>query len=614
MRNMKDEMLMVLQFADSKVPEMKEVRSQGIVRYGEKNEYPEYLLYLYNKSSKHNAIVNGKVNYIFGKGLAWEGDTKGRQWMASVNRYKESLDEVINKCAIDVELFGGFYLQVIWSKTGTIADLYHIPFQYIRKGIDGDYLYKKDWTQPRVEAVPYKPLSVKPDERKGAQIFEYKEYRPGCDVYPLPGYLGSINYIETDIEISKYHLSAIRNGMFPSKMINLFNGEPSPEGKRKITRSFEQRFSGAENAGRFILNFLTDPSRAPQIQDLSATDLDKQFTVLNETVQQEIFAGHGITSPALFGIATPGKLGENNNLKESYDIFRNTYADLKQTKLEDAVNFLASLHGLVGTFKLQPVDPIGFNLSEAGLLQVAPKEWLLEKLNIDPNKYAQPVQQPAAMGKEYTEQEVADLFETVGESREEFVVIDGWEAERDSELKFYQSFAEAVSVTEANIIDLIRKDKRISPAVIADTLKVSREWVARKLADMVARGVIEQSSMQVGGDTIVERKPVGTVADLTEEYKPTTTEVFIRYSYEAKPGVGPAIKPTTRPFCRKLVQLHQQGRIYSRADIEQITQRVGYSVFDRAGGFWNMGNGIISPSCRHFWKTNIVIKKKRYLS
>jgi len=37
--------------------------------------------------------------------------------------------------------------------------------------------------------------------------------------------------------------------------------------------------------------------------------------------------------------------------------------------------------------------------------------------------------------------------------------------------------------------------------------------------------------------------------------------------------------------------------------------QLGYSLWDRRGGFWNEGNGVISASCRHIWKSNIVIKK-----
>jgi hypothetical protein len=53
----------------------------------------------------------------------------------------------------------------------------------------------------------------------------------------------------------------------------------------------------------------------------------------------------------------------------------------------------------------------------------------------------------------------------------------------------------------------------------------------------------------------------------------------------------------------------QLNRMYSRAEIEAISARLGYSVFDRRGGWWTMPNGEHSPSCRHVWQSQTVIKK-----
>ena len=386
-----DPNVVFLNFADNRVPEFKEVPNKDWVLYGEDNKYGDRLLYLYNKSSKHNAIINGKVNYIFGKGFDAGQDARSIALLNSCNRFAEGLNEVAERCAIDIEVFGGFFIEVIWARGGGISDLIHKPFQQMRVGKDaGTFFYKQNWDiYNRDKPVPYDAFN--PNIRTGSQIFYYKEYRPGVMYYPLPGYLGSLNYIECDVEISKYHLSAITNGMFPSKMIVFNNGEPTEEGKAKIEKGFKNKFAGAENAGRFMLMFGSDPAKAPIIQDLSATDLDKQFVILNETVQQEIFSGHGITSPSLFGIMTAGKLGEATQLKDSYDIFKKTYAEVKQRRLEECFNYLVSFAGVVEPLKIIELDPIGFQLSEAGILAVAPRAWILEKLGIDPVEYGEPL-------------------------------------------------------------------------------------------------------------------------------------------------------------------------------------------------------------------------------
>src|SRR5258705_6611308 len=65
--------IMVLKFADSKIPKEKTQNNKAYILFGEANDYPEYLLYQYNKCGRHRAIVNSKVKYIIGSGLTGQG-------------------------------------------------------------------------------------------------------------------------------------------------------------------------------------------------------------------------------------------------------------------------------------------------------------------------------------------------------------------------------------------------------------------------------------------------------------------------------------------------------------------------------------------------------------
>jgi hypothetical protein len=64
---------------EHKVPIMKENRQADFISYGLVNEYPYYLLDNYRRSSKHNAIVNGKVTYILGNGWQPEAEATVEQ-------------------------------------------------------------------------------------------------------------------------------------------------------------------------------------------------------------------------------------------------------------------------------------------------------------------------------------------------------------------------------------------------------------------------------------------------------------------------------------------------------------------------------------------------------
>jgi hypothetical protein len=73
------------------------------------------------------------------------------------------------------------------------------------------------------------------------------------------------------------------------------------------------------------------------------------------------------------------------------------------------------------------------------------------------------------------------------------------------------------------------------------------------------------------------------------------------YSYE-----GPK-DSRNRDFCRRLLDM---DKFFSRADIETMSMRLGYSVWDRRGGWWTKPDGERSVSCRHRWVQNFVIRKK----
>jgi hypothetical protein len=163
-------------------------------------------------------------------------------------------------------------------------------------------------------------------------------------------------------------------------------------------------------------------------------------------------------------------------------------------------------------------------------------------------------------------------------------------------------FAEQVDLTQlqANVMDLISKDKRITPDVLADVLKADLRSINAVLKAIEKAGLITVSTQQEGADTIIERKLVQPLSKITDQ-KPSVTQVLVRYSYE-----GPQ-DDRNRPFCARLLELN---KIYSRVDIENISKRLGYSVWDRRGGWFTLPNGEHRPFCRHTWKANIVIRKK----
>jgi DNA-binding MarR family transcriptional regulator len=656
--------IQVLTFAEAKQPEYKEKKGEGYMQYGQNNDYPQYLLDLFNKSAKHNAIIRGKVNYIVGNG--WVGE---EAIVKKVNR-EETLNDLTKKVALDLELFGGAYIQVIWSVMGAqIAELWHCDYTKIRTNKDNtQFWYKEDWKTTRNQEKAEVYNAFNPANPQGVQILYVKEYRPGMNVYSLPGYFGALNYIESDVEVSKHVLGNAQTGFSASKLITLPNGEPSPDEKRAVSRQFDNMYTGADGK-KYLLAFVNDATRKPIVDDLGASDLTKEdFSRVDELIQTNIFSGHQITSPDLFGIAVPGQLGNRQQMRDSYEIFNNTYVRYKQMQIEGVFNMLGQYAGVTVELKLQPVDPIGIDFSENVILQVAPKQWILEKLGIDPTQYNLPLEteQPMAAsplnvnehikglkGREWqnmqriirefnkgkisreqatamlkagyalTDEEVStwlgseelefseedyQVFFEFGDDRNTYEVLKS--KTRFSDDEDYQAFAD-VTQLQSNILDLIVKDKRITPEVIADTLKEDVGAVKRVIDILIEKGFIKTTEVKQGkgidSNVIIERQLTQPISKIVEAIKPETTQILIRYSYEWKAGFNDGDLDTSRPFCKYLVTAN---KFYTRSEIEQMSARLGYSVWDRRGGWYTKpGTNTHSPSCRHQWVSNIVRRK-----
>ena len=384
--------LKVLNFGAHKVPTFKEARGKDWILFGDegeyKNRYPEYLLNLYRRSAKNHAIINSKKDYVVGQG--WSVDAEGldtmglarlQQFIQEPNQY-ESLNDILEKVALDYELYNGFALEIVYNQLNDkIAAIYHADFARYRSNEDGScYYYSEDWGKhnpvvEKIDAFDWKNPS-------GKQLLYVKGYSPDCKYYPLPTYLGSTGYIELDVEIANFHLNAVKNNFVGGTIVSFYNGEPTQEEQEEIERQIKDKFTGTDNANSIVLNFADSRDRGVEIQQLNGNDFDKRFDILNKTVQREIYAGHQVTDPALFGIKEDGIFTSRNQLVDSFELFQNTYVNNRQQFIERVFNELAALQGLKNCLYIQDTEPISVQFSEATVTSVMTESEIREKVGL----------------------------------------------------------------------------------------------------------------------------------------------------------------------------------------------------------------------------------------
>lgn len=671
-------MIKFLKFDQVPLPIYKEVKGKDYIFYGERNDYPNYLLRIYNNSAKHNAIVTGKVDYISGNGWSVKTDDEMEKakvfgMIDKVNTKEESLNELTNKLVTDLTIFGGYYLQVIWTKaTGEIAELYHVDYYKVRTNAENSEFYvsdnwiKNDNINPRPDFETYPAFD--PNNTTGSQILYFKEYRAGVNTYSLPDYRGAISYIELDISIGEYHLNTINNGMFSSKLINLNGGKVSQEEEDRIEKQFQNKFSGSKNAGKFMLAFNDSKENEPSIIDLSGTELDKHFDLLNLTVQQEIFSGHKITSPMLFGIKTEGQLGGRSELRDAYQLFQNTYINAKQRALEETINYLYKFNDVTAKLELQPTEPISFEFSEqiisANMTQDEIRDKLglpaIEKVESDQSKEiinalnslnptilqkvmenmskdeirsligfkvesdasTLPQSLEVVEGVELAfsdhmhltcshtkkDEEILALFEGKGLSRDGFKVITNdrmvFSASMDDFVK-KELFAEyQLNEVQKKILKEIQNNSKVTVPQIAKATGIDEASVIGRLNTLIDDNVLEEDISRVGE---VSRKITRTGEAAIKRLQPLTS-FKVLYSYEERAGV-PAAKSGSRPLCEMLYK-GGNSLLFTREEIQNISNQLGYSVFQLCGGWYrNPDTKKTTPFCRHEWTRNVVVEK-----
>ena len=336
------------------------VDRKGWVNYGADNDFPQYLRDLSHESPVHGSLVVAIGDMIAGKGI------KSEQYQAELDAL--DVDALTYAAAHDLKLFGGFFIEVIWSNDRTvISKLNAIPFEECRIAVNQDddseigIFHSYDWSNTRKkkntpEFIPkYNHLTRNEEPRQIYWCFTFT----GSDSYPRPDYWSAINYIELDKQISIFHINQISNGLFPSTIINFYNGQATPEQKQQMMMDWENKMSGARNAGKVVMFFNERDQPKTEITPFPVNDADKQYQLMDTTATQKIITAHRVTTPLLFGIRETSGFGSNKDeMTTGLEIFNKQVIEPYQAKINDSITELLSNQMPGVSFEIVPNTPL----------------------------------------------------------------------------------------------------------------------------------------------------------------------------------------------------------------------------------------------------------------
>lgn len=389
--------ILAVELSQIKLPDTREriISNSRYVRYGDDNLFNLFLENLRDNAPLHNAILTSKVEQAFGEGLKLDTETNlaARLFTAHCNDQNE-INDIYFRCLQDLILYGGFYIEIIWSVDGTIAEIYHLPFGKIRAGRKDtetrkitEYLYCEDWF--RVYQLGYSTIPIFDiNNRQGRQILAYRNYVAGREYYPLPDYTAALAYIAMEKEIANYGLSEIRNSFGGSNMINFKNGIPSEEEQQRIKQRITDQLTASDNAGKLIITFSPSAETAPEISSIQTANAADKYLQVEKSVLQNVLSAHRVVSPLLVGIRSENNgLGSNaNEIENAFELWHNTVIKPYQNKVLKVLNLLAMFTPNYDGWKYESttISPITFTFSEPTLTQILTVDELREKIGYEP--------------------------------------------------------------------------------------------------------------------------------------------------------------------------------------------------------------------------------------
>jgi len=302
----------------------------------------------YNVSTTNAACIEGLADLIFGKGLYSNDEGKNELIQKLIPQ------EETKRVAFDLKLYGNAAYTVYWNDDHTkIVKMYHVPVQTLRAEKLGNepkvqnYYYCVDWADNR-KVKDKKKIPAFGTSNEKMEILYIKHYTPGLYYYSLPDWVSALQFSMSEGEVSNLHYNNITNGFLPAVMINFNNGVPAPEERQTIEDLIQAKFTGTDNAGRFMVSFNDDPQTKPTLDIIDISNLHDKYQYVAEYVQDRILVAHRITSPLLFGIRTAnnGFSSQSEEMKTAFSILQTMTISPFQNLILNSLDYALTCGGI----------------------------------------------------------------------------------------------------------------------------------------------------------------------------------------------------------------------------------------------------------------------------
>ncbi len=341
-------------------PTITEEKNQQWVGIGDNNDYYQCLIDAFMDSTTNNAVINGIVNQIYGKGLdATDSNRKPEQYAQMKGLLKP---KDLRRVCQDLKLLGEGSFQVTY-KGNQIASITHFPRETLRAekcGEDGvikNYLYSADWSKVTKNTV----LKKFPVFGSGAknEIYIVRKYYTGYFYYSPADWQTS--YCTLEREIADYLINDAQSSFSGTKILNFNSGVPTEEKMQSIKNQVLSKLTGSYGE-KVIIAFNDNAESKATIEDVSLTDAPAHYEYLSSECQRKIMLTHRVTSPLLLGLRDGnGGLGSNaDEIKNASLLFNNVVIKPYQDLITDALDEMFAVNNISLNLYFKTIEPLEF--------------------------------------------------------------------------------------------------------------------------------------------------------------------------------------------------------------------------------------------------------------
>lgn len=319
---------------------------KGFWKWGENNDYPQYLDMLYKDVATLHSIIEGTIDFVIGDSISIDDVI----WNVQVNDKGDTIEDLCSDISRDYLKYGGFAINVVRNKEGKVGGLYFIPLERLRFNEKRtEIYYSKDWSKSigRVKYTVYPKFD--PQGKEVNSIFVYTNNR--TDVYPAPKWAASVKAAEIERQVNEYHLNSILNGFSASYLISMNNGIPSETEADEIEENILEKFSGSGNGGRIVINFANDKEHSAELSELKTEDAGEKYKSLIERTKNELFTAFRAT-PNLFGLPTATGFSTEEYM-EAFKLYNRTVVRPIQNIIVRSINYLIGKEVVITPFSLE---------------------------------------------------------------------------------------------------------------------------------------------------------------------------------------------------------------------------------------------------------------------